>query len=84
MATAAWSVYARPIEGSRVERKGVLKVVAWRRVESTAIVGLYIWEGLNDSRLGSKLGWEISTKVDRGLLTLCSLTTCCVAARAYR
>lgn len=31
-------VYARPIEGMRVERKGLLNAVAWRRVESTAIV----------------------------------------------
>lgn len=27
------------MEGRRVERKGVLKVVAWRRVERTAMIG---------------------------------------------
>jgi len=42
MATAAWSPYARPIEGRRVERKGVLKVVAWRRVERTAMVDVWV------------------------------------------
>jgi len=27
------------MEGRRAERKGVLKVVAWRRVERTAMLG---------------------------------------------
>jgi len=31
MATAAWIPYARPMVGSRVRKKGVLKLVAWRK-----------------------------------------------------
>ena len=33
------------MDGTRVERKGDLKAVAWRRVERTAIVECYLWGG---------------------------------------
>lgn len=41
-ATAAWRVYARAMEGTRVERKGREKAVACRRVERTAIVCIVV------------------------------------------
>lgn len=49
MATAVWRVYASPMDGTRVERKADLKAVAWRRVESTAIVVInreQVWNGV--------------------------------------
>ena len=41
-ATAACRVYARVMDGTRVERKGREKVVACKRVERTAIVAVRV------------------------------------------
>ncbi len=48
------------MEGRRVERKGVLKVVAWRRVESTAMIaryclGMNIRKCLRKNSVGTRL-----------------------------
>ena len=75
MATAAWRPYARPIEGRRVERKGVLKEVAWRRVERTAIVGDRSRRDFSYCKCLKGSNWEKLTLAEpgEGVFTLCTL-----------